>query len=893
MLVLAQGAGRLFQLAFHRKADSPDPELLPLSAADLESITFLERGDQLALWKYTQALRRAWERGPLYAPTALDQFAYYRMNHHSFFSSEMAMSFPPMIIGLRPGGAGDLRWKALQERDWHAAPSYIAGATTEVVSWQGTRDIPIYAERGSMCERLSLLVEGLPLPVWTIGESSANSSAVDTRQRRATGNAERDASSNRLRDTIATDVVDAVAYWIWQCAPSLQPFLASLETSADRILIHVRLQASDAWDGPVILATTDDHTPLRLRVARKSSTLQIMLFPAVLSLFATPDNAGERKLLLLLLQGLRSLLSRTERKAWPDSALADIVEGHAPLGLKKKLITLTEVPPDLDPRGLPTARIVQEADVEEVEDDLGAYLLTVPGLALGIVPTEHRGDVLKNAVGHLFDRFRHLVATLRSAELLELLITFNESLVRERAWNLLTIPTQLACFSSESEMVKHLQTRLPELATAGVANRFIIEYVAAQPPKGLRPISVEVYDHLMALAAQITGLGGQADLLLFGLTDVTLGLVPAGRLVVDRRQYSTAMDAYMSSLAAGEIARSTSAFGRRFGEPQQRASAISTDQFDKASEAEFGFSLTELFEFMAQARIHGNGLHLVTPTLPRDVFMETMTQTLGWPIGRVEAALDLLSLRPSTTFLPPPQPFTAADVYPWQYNRGLSLLRRPFIQCNRDGVRVIIWGPRQLDAAAWYLLELCQIGRLDAKSQEMLQLMSKLTAEQGRVFNDLVADRIQGHAHLVVRRRVKKIGRLKIMSEDTGNNDLGDLDVLVVNPRRHRVWLIDTKNLAGGRTPRELANELRKLFPQSDGTMRSFIEKHLRRAKWVRIHLDQMLQWLGVGTINGDQTHWDVQPLIVVDRELVTPFLQKPEIPIVAVEALDRLISDW
>ena len=237
VLVLAQGVGRLFQGMFHRSSDSSDPELLPMSVADLETITFLERGDSLALWKYAQALKRAWDRGPLYAPTVLDLFAFYRMNHHSFFSPEIALSPPPVIVGLRPGGAGDLRWKALQDQDWHAAPSYIIGAATEVVAWHGTREIPIYAERGSMRHSLSLLVEALPLPIWVTVDrplSSANGAGSRHGARRAAAGTA--TSDNRLY-SIASDFVDAIAYWVWQCSPALQSMLSPLETSVARILL--------------------------------------------------------------------------------------------------------------------------------------------------------------------------------------------------------------------------------------------------------------------------------------------------------------------------------------------------------------------------------------------------------------------------------------------------------------------------------------------------------------------------------------------------------------------------------------------------------------------------------------------------------------------------------
>jgi hypothetical protein len=297
-------------------------------------------------------------------------------------------------------------------------------------------------------------------------------------------------------------------------------------------------------------------------------------------------------------------------------------------------------------------------------------------------------------------------------------------------------------------MVEHLQELLPQLTTAGVANRFLIEYVAAQPPAGLRRMSMEVYARLMALAAHLTHLGTQSDLLHYGLVDLKLALFPAGRLVLDRKDYPAAMDAYMGSLASGEIGRATKAFARQYGELTPSESTISEDEIDAATTAEFGLSLTELVRYMVEIRSLGDELDHVVPRLPRDIFLRRLTNALDWPVGQAEVALDLLSLRPLDSFFPPPPPFKPGDIFPWQFNRALSFLRRPLIQRGQGDGAEIIWSPRHLYAATWYLLELCWTGRLHARTKVMLQLMSRLTSEQGCVFNDAVTDLLEHRPHL-------------------------------------------------------------------------------------------------------------------------------------------------
>jgi hypothetical protein len=194
------------------------------------------------------------------------------------------------------------------------------------------------------------------------------------------------------------------------------------------LALYAEISKSDAWQRAAGSKTEDETGELwRWRANPTRGVLQVLLFPDIKFLLATPDNRGERDLLRMVLQGLRRLLPGDAQKAWPDDRLAEIVERYAPLGLKKFLVAFDDAPPDFDPRGLPPARKVQEADIEDVADDLGAFLLTEAGRLPGIVPDEKRDDVLKLAVDYLYDQFRQLVWTLRPDELLEMLLAFHEA----------------------------------------------------------------------------------------------------------------------------------------------------------------------------------------------------------------------------------------------------------------------------------------------------------------------------------------------------------------------------------------------------------------------------------------------------------------------------------
>jgi hypothetical protein len=141
-----------------------------------------------------------------------------------------------------------------------------------------------------------------------------------------------------------------------------------------------------------------------------------------------------------------------------------------------------------------------------------------------------------------------------------------------------------------------------------------------------------------------------------------------------------------------------------------------------------------------------------------------------------------------------------------------------------------------------------------------------------------VAEIFSQNTTLIVRTGVKKIGSLKIRDED---GDLGDIDVLVVDRKRKRLLLVECKDLAQARTPYEMGSEIINLF-RGSRDKKPIVLLHQRRIEWVREHLNELLHWLDIKMTKG----WKVQSLIVVDRELFTPYLESSSIPIKAIEKL-------
>lgn len=867
-LLVIQGIGRSQMLAFNKPSEIEPLLLIGLSAGDLETITLLEGGNPLILWKYARASWRIEQQAEVKSFSELDKFSFYKDNGYTFYASDKNR---PNLILFEPDGAGTLRHKVLRQRDFHAVNSYKSDYLIEVTSLYSTRKVPIYVPKSilrKVRQAPALLVEGLALPIWIIGSELE------------------DKNQEELR-SLYKEFVETIAYWMWQFTHSISLVIESLAQEYSVIIIRLFLTTDKAWHHITAPQETSDELLVYLKTYSADGILDVTISSAISSLLESHDNSGERLMMQRILVGLRELLLEEEREKLSNQVISQIIDTHAPLGVKKKLLFLSlDTNPELDKAGISSYREVQAADEDELLEELGNYLSSVTNLKEGAIADDKRTEVLQETVGFFYQTLEKLVASLDPEGLLESLIAYHEAIVYETEHHRLTIPTRLACFSSESEMVERLNTEFPKRQKAALASRFIIEYIATRPPNSIRPFSLSVYDRLQALASEIITFGFESDLIKFSLADLKLEMLPSGRLGRDIEEYAEARNTYVSIFTMGEIVRAKRRFGHYWRKPKtvpDKSGFIA--KFDAAATDDFGYSITELLEFFRAAMDIGRDIHPSVACLPQKELIVRLANKLGWTPERIGQALELLSLKPRSVFLKPDPPHQPADVYPWKFNRPLSYLRRPFLHRERNGEVEILWGIRHLSAVSHYLIYLCLNGRLKA-GKKMAQVMGELRNIEGEEFNDQVADLLEQNTALIVKRRVKKIDNLKIQGE---KGILGDIDVFVADSHRKRLIIIECKNFALARAPHEMAKELEELFTGREkkngkGREKSAVEHHQERVDWIKNHLEKVLIWLGLEpTID-----WKVEPLIVTDYELATPHLWPSAIPVVSLVELSK-----
>lgn len=845
-----QGVGRAHFLGFGQVGVAS--LFQALSGSEFETFATLESGDPLSLWRFARDSSEIREKMLIQSWSALDEFGLYRSHHHSYYLNDGG---PVNVVSVATDFSGTLIREAIAKRDWHGVPKWDGKTIVDVTTLHGTINIPIYIPDPLTEDRAAAFVEKIPFPLWVIAPE-------DSRQTQC--------------HRVYAELANALTYWLWQCADALRSFIKPMYTVAAPLTILLLLEAPSEWIDPHqgSLATMV-HRPLGWEINESIPQIAINFLSGSARIFRTPDNDGERHLLRVALNALRKLFHSEDRMS--DDRIEQIVETHAPLGQKKMLLFLDgSHAPTLDPRGIPRFHPIPQGDLEAVLDHIGDHLINGEHLVHGPIAREKRNDTLISIVGYCFSQLERYVQTLDPNGLLEYLVERNEANVYAEARQRLMMPTRLLCFSDVGDVVKEIKDDMAQIAQSGLAGRFLIEYVAAQPPAGLRKMSLIAYNELRALAEQIITFGMSSDAVYYDLTDLQLSILRSGRLGRIEPQYRAAYDSHTTQITGERIARAAGRFGDYWREPSDAGGDKPdlANALDEASTDEFGFSMVDLGTFLRGVRFLGMDQSYGVASMKVDSLCTLLAASLNWTRERVERAIDLFSLKWRATFMDAGAHISKANLYPWRYNRDLSYLRRPLIQRPSQDGPEILWGSRHVEVALDNLLSLCLTGRLKATRLPMRRFIGSLRHDQGEHFNDRVADVLSGDPGLRVERRVKKVAGLRF-------DNLGDIDVLVGDSIAHRIYVIECKDFSAARTPYELANEIEEMVQEKAGK-KSILQKHQARVDWIRQHRAEAVHFLRMP----ENEKWTICSIIVVDEPMLTSRLRQLDAIVLTIEQL-------
>jgi hypothetical protein len=561
---------------------------LSFSPPELEIIAFNEIDNALVLWKFACAKRRFEKKKTIIQSFgALAEFEWYHDHQCSYYISD---DYLPNII-LIPFESGiELRKRMDSKTDIHTVLSSDASEHVEVVLARGDIRLPIYTPLGNLQSNdgIGIYIEATNIPIWIISPPHKIIS-----------------EHNLVHQYLI--MADVIAYWLCLFGKDLKILTSSSNNKKKllpHIVIHLSLPESESWHQTnyeqELKVPQISQQPVEVRVSLNGDEVRLVIHASLLQMSAIPTNEGERVLMKCVLEALQHL----GRIDLSDVEIKNFIDEKMPISNKKMLLTMRSPRAfDLDDSGLPKFRAVQDADQEEILDDIGEQLCEVAKLSRGIIPSQNRAEVLnKYVVGFLYEELQKLVALLNPDSLVENLVAYHESNLQAGKEIRFTIPTRLACFNFDNDMPARIEKEFGDTTASAMGNRFLLEYVVAQPPSGTQSLSIAMYDRLVALAYEIANLGFLSDIIQYGLANIELSVLKSGRLGRDMATYKKVDREYRSLFVADYFSDAHKTFGdfwENFSQESVKASEeeIKASPEENAMYAEFGFSMTEILNF--------------------------------------------------------------------------------------------------------------------------------------------------------------------------------------------------------------------------------------------------------------------------------------------------------
>lgn len=581
---------------------------------------------------------------------------------------------------------------------------------------------------------------------------------------------------------------------------------------------------------PVPESIADAPADVQYLVHPNLPIVQIILPASLLETMASAGNDGERRLVRALAEAVAvargALLDHAELDGWASEVTADPA-------LKMMHVTFSNDPGSavdllVDHRRY---RPIQAPDMSAASAGLRDIIASQPGSPMVTTSSTIVGETPVQGVLHAcvdvhWRRCQERLGELDRVSTLVLISRMIEALLRDRA------------ASERSALaVTRLYENSEDWAVLTVARRDVTYRayrVAAEmancacPLNDGRKASLSDIDHLAAEISALIDSGENSDAVRFKLIEARLEFLPNGGWRMAQGGAQTLMRNYLTACIGESIELDIEHYPALYGREtvDRRAFESDDDGFLRAFELEFGLS------FLDAVRIT-NGMRQLCVDHADDVAVLRQSEL----VSKLRAEMPELDETTPRSFLqsfglvsrarwdaPPPEPWHPDDIWPWHFERRLSLMLRPAIISADETDPTIVYGVRQLDMGMRYastLLELAVWPKGKLQSAEARAFVDAEINRRGSAFEAEVASLVRGAGWRALGSQpMKRLG---------ASAKFGDIDVLAISPDGCQWITIECKWFGAARTPREIANWLQDYHGKSGDKL----DRHLQRHTWI------------------------------------------------------------
>lgn len=812
-------------------------KVLQLNPFELHCISVNEKKEENFLPKYIRAKNKL-KISMFNVFSELNAISIYTSNGYSFYMDD-DFNLNETMVYIAPGDSVDYINQALEKEDIILVDSYKDHWKTQVELFDKIRNIyteldMIETKRNAFCICFSNCI------IWITS----------------------DKIEDGLDINLYFSIIDTLSYWLAEC----KTIIENMELYNTLYHFNVVLEG----DKRTYYYASTKNIALRelIDIEESGRHYKLIWSPKAFGQMSCKTNVKEKELCQIVLD----LLNHNTYTAYDYTEDIKIIFENP---MKKKIYSLDiETTPYLKPIAYSNNRIVRREDEDYLLDVIGKSILKTGKWKYGVIPDSDRTKIANEVVGILYRMLQCEIQQLNPDNLVEIIyLDLEETLYRVMIARK-RYAYDLACYPEKEEQYIKDYNRLNQTS---LALKFMMEYIAARPPKGKKTLGIGKYEYILAICTLIIDWAYKNDLFYYNIFNTPIEMLKSDRIGMKANEFEN-MYQYNDMYRREQLYYNSSKnFRKKYTINREKYSAALNEAFL----SDYGYT----FEQFRQV-IMGMINHVREKE--DEIFVENKEKLVEnlkkWDInlttGVVNQVIEDISLTKRDDFLKLPSKFRQEDVYPWRFNRAYSFNRRPVIIRENN----VIWGNRQLFHMLLYVTDLVYDGKLTTKNKKMSTLIGHISDERGRLFNQLIVDMLIDMGVFRIFSNVKKIN--KNLIADKNGNVFGDIDVLIIDEKMNHIYVAEVKDFNFSRNPYEIQAEYQKMFV--DGKKMCYATKHKRRVNWVKKHMEDLKIQYGLSNVA-----WKVSGLFIVSEPLISTQVYQQNIEVVSEAELsvDRIRS--
>jgi hypothetical protein len=647
---------------------------------------------------------------------------------------------------------------------------------------------------------------------------------------------------------------------------------------------------------PIPITITDGPDTAQFFYRPDGSEVRIALPANLMERMVRVDNAAEVQVLAWILEGILTLRGETanvDALTWAREILAnpDLKMIHITRDIDQAFaIDLTADKTRYRP--------LQETDLANAGRWMDERLIARHDLTL-VPPMTPIGDagqvntILNAAVDVHWEACRDRLSSLDRRETLRLVLGLIEAAHRHRVDDERGARARRVAYSDDPQLgVRRANQRDHAFRTYRVVAEMAL---CACPMTGGSPPGLSDIDAIAAQVAALVRMAEFSDAAQRKLIKGELTFLPNGSILPYDGGAEAFMSRYLQACLEESVTINEERYSDLFGTPQDDTEWVAHHQDDLLSSAtnkegdygtfehavreEIGLTISTIVTIsFALQNIAAKRFSEVTCVRRSELTAATVAMTghLGKPVTSDEFArfLAAFGLFTRPAWDTPPEGFAPSDIFPWFFERRLSLMTRPLLVLSEEDDPEIMFGVRQIRMGTEYAVLLLEMGIWDKAKLGSAAAKAYIDAEvarRGRAFESKVAA-IFAEGGWTPHESIP-------MTRFGASKKLGEIDVLAVSADG-TVWVVvECKWFGAARTPREVAAWMQD-FHGRDGDK---LHKHLQRCDWIEVNSAMVAQQLRL------------KPPLKILRRLVTtrpaPLAYANEVPAQANVRTERQLQ--